>query len=86
MLVSVVVEAPDGRVLDHEVHQLELAVGPRVVGFGQSVLDPVRLADHVEAHWPGVNGVPVAGLLYELDAVVGQYGMDLVMDGFEQVL
>lgn len=86
LVVVLVVEALDGRVLDRAVHPLNLAVGPRVVGFGQSVFDPVRLADHVEAHWPGVDGVPVAVLLGELDAVVGENLVDLVGHHLEHVL
>ena len=99
LVVVLVVEALDGRVLDRAVHALDLAVGPRVVRLGQPVLDPVCLADHVEAHRPGVDGVPVAGLLGELDAPrhclsdrwrsngsIGQDRVDLVGHGFEHVL
>ncbi len=38
--------------LDRPIHPLDLAVGPRMVGFGQPMLDRVGLADHVEAHRP----------------------------------
>jgi hypothetical protein len=55
-------------------------------GLGQPVLDSVGLADHVEAHRPGVDGVPVSGLLCELDSVVGQDRVDLVGHGLEHVL
>lgn len=41
-----------------------------MVGIGQAVFDPVGLADHVKAHRPGTDGVPVAGLLAEPDAIV----------------
>jgi hypothetical protein len=50
------------------------------------VLDAVGLADHVEAHWPGVDGVAVPGLLCELNAVIGENGVDLIGHGLEQVL
>lgn len=86
LVVAVVVEALDGCLLDRAVHPLDLAVGPRMVRLGQPVFDPVRLADHVEAHRPGADGVPVAGLLGELDAVVGQYGVDLVGHRLQQAL
>ena len=76
--MAVVMEALDGRVLDRAVHPFDLAIGPWMVGFGQPVLDPVGLADHVKAHRPGVNGLPVPRLLCELDAIVGENGMDLV--------
>jgi hypothetical protein len=67
--------------------------------FGQPVLDAIRLADHVEAHRPGVDGVPVPGLLCELDTPrpflsdqcgsngsTGQNRVDLLGHGFEHVL
>jgi|TARA_R110002033_G_scaffold107489_1_gene153971 hypothetical protein len=53
LIVVVVVEAFHSGVLDRVVHPLDLATGPRMVGLGPAVLDPVRLADHVEAHRPG---------------------------------
>ena len=53
------------------------------------MLDPVCGADHVEAHGPGVDGVPVSWLLGELDAVVCQDGVntigDCVQEGFEEL-
>jgi len=39
--------------------------------LGQPVLNPVRLADHVEAHRPGDGRVSVPRLLCELEAVIG---------------
>lgn len=57
-----------------------------MVGLCQAVLNPVGLADHVEAHGPGVDGVPVPGLLGELDAVVSENGVDLIGYSFEHVL
>jgi len=84
--VVFVVEAFDRRVLDRAVHPLNLTIGPRVVGLGQSVLDPIRLADHVETHRPGVDGVPIAGLLGELDTVVSENRVDPIGHGLEHVL
>lgn len=63
-----------------------LAVGPRMVRFGEPVLDVVGLADHVETHLTRPGGVAVAGLLGELDAIVGQDRMDAVGHGSQQVL
>ena len=57
-----------------------------MVGLGEAVLDPVRFADHVEAHLPGIGGVTVAGLLGELDAVVRQDRVDAVGHGVEEQL
>ena len=45
-------------------------MAPRVVRFGQAVLDLVCVADHVEAALPRIDRVAVAGLLGDLDAVV----------------
>lgn len=67
--VVVVAVSLDGCVLDRAVHPLDLAVRSRMVRFGQPVLDAIDLADHVESHRPGVDGVPVPRLLCELDAV-----------------
>lgn len=83
--MAVVMEPFDRRVLDGAVHPFDLAVGPWMVGLGQPVLNAVGLADHVEAHWPGVVGVSVPGLLCELDSVVGQDGVDLMGHRFEHV-
>jgi hypothetical protein len=47
-----------------------LAIGPRMVGLGEPALYPVRLADHVEAHRSGADGVAVSWLLGELDDVI----------------
>ena len=47
LVVSVVVVALDGRVLDGSVHPLDLPICPWMVEFRQPVLDPVGPADHV---------------------------------------
>jgi hypothetical protein len=44
------------------------------------------LADHVEAHRPGIGCVAVPRLLCELNAVISENGVDLKGDGLEQVL
>lgn len=72
LIVAVMVEALNGGVLDRAVHALDLTVGPRMVGLGQPVLDAVGLANHVEAHRPGVYCVPVPWLLCELDPVASR--------------
>lgn len=55
--------------LDRPVHPLDLAVGPRMEGFGQAMFDTVPLAERIERMRPVSLG---AWLLGELDAVVGQ--------------
>ncbi len=78
-------EALNGGLLDGAVHPLDLAVGPWMVRLGELVFDVVGLADYVEAHLARPGGVAVAGLLGELDAIIGQNRMDPVGYGFEQV-
>jgi len=69
LIVAIVMEPFDRRVLDGAVDPFDLAVGPWVVGLGQAVLDPVCFADHVETHWPGRDGVAFPRFLGELDSV-----------------
>lgn len=47
LLMTVVVKAFDGGLLDRAVHPFDLSVGPGMVGLGQPVLNPVGLTDHV---------------------------------------
>ena len=82
----IVMEAFDGRVFDRAVHPFDLAIRPRVVWLREAVLDTVGLADHVEAHGPGIDGVAIPRLLGELNAVVGENGVDLIRNGLEHVL
>ncbi len=86
LIVGFVVEALYSRVLDCSFHSLDLTIGPRVVGLGQAVLYPAGFADHVETHWPGIDGVAVPGLLCELNAVICENGVDLVGHGLKQML
>ena len=83
-------EAFDGRVLDRPVHPLTLPVvwknitpdcflilaTSRVVGLRQAVLNAIGLADHVDAHGPGVDRVPVPGLLCEMNSAFSEDGVD----------
>ena len=48
LVVAVIVIAPDGGFLQRPVHPLHLAVGPGMVGFGQSVLDAMLAAAQVK--------------------------------------
>lgn len=99
LVVAVVVETLNGRVLDGSVLRLDLPVGPGMVGFRQPVLHPASpwflepvaqpwldLADHVEAHRPRADGSPVPGLLRDLNAVVGQAAVDPAGHGLKHVL
>ena len=82
LVVALVVEEFDGRFLDGAVHPLDLSVGPRVVRFGEPVLDIIRLVDHVEAHLARPGGIAIAGVFGELDAVVGQDLLDALGHSF----
>jgi hypothetical protein len=46
--MRVVVITPDGRLLERSVHPLDLAVGPRMVGLGEAMLDAMIAADAIE--------------------------------------
>ena len=58
LVVAVVVVAFDSRFFEGAVHPLYLAIGPWMVGLGQSVVDVVLAADLIEAVNPvmGRNG------------------------------
>ena len=53
LVVAVVVVAFDSRFFEGAVHPLHLAIGPCVVGLGQSVFDVVLAADLIEVFSPG---------------------------------
>lgn len=69
LIVIVIVEALDGGVLDGPIHPLDLAVRPGMVDLCEPVLDAMFVADAVE---DVLKGMPVAGPVGELNAVVGQ--------------
>jgi hypothetical protein len=41
LIVGCVVISLDGRVLDRPIHPLDLSIGPRMIGLGQPMFDPV---------------------------------------------
>ena len=86
LIMTVAVEAFDRGVLDGSFHSLDLALGPRVVGLGQGVLNSIGFTDHVETHLPRIDCVPVPGQLSELDAIIGQNSVNLVWHGLEHML
>ena len=68
------------------VHALNLAVGPGMVRFGEPVLDAVFPAAHVE-HVGGVTrgwAIGISCRERELNAVIGQHGVDFVGDRFDK--
>jgi len=48
LIVALVVVAFDGCFFQGPVHALDLPVGPRMIGLGQSMLDAVLAASHAE--------------------------------------
>lgn len=65
LIVVVVVEALDGRVRDGAIHSLDLAVGPRVLRRGGSMIDPGLRATQLEGmrpeEFPFCQRVPISG-------------------------
>jgi hypothetical protein len=88
LIVAIVMVALDGGVLDGAVHSLDLTVGPRVLRLSEPVFDTMLKADLVEAMdaHPGGPTVAVLRQVGELDAVVGEDGVQVVGDCFEQRL
>ena len=81
--VAVVVKAFDSGFFDRAVHPLDLAVCPRVLDLGETVLDAVLAAAHVEhmRHVAGSRAIGIARRKGELNAVVGENSMDFVGNG-----
>lgn len=63
-----------------------LPIGPGVIGLGEAMLDAVFEADaieHVDAI-AGCRSQAVLNGIAELNAVVGEHGVDLVGNGFDK--
>ena len=73
-------------VFDGSVHAFDLSVSPRVVGFRESVFDSMNMADAVEGMAAEACGwsLAVLGQVGELDAVVGEHGVDAVRNRFNE--
>src|ERR1700675_4221683 len=86
LLGVVVMIALDGGFLDGAVHALDLTVGPRMLQLGKTVVDAVFPATHVEhvRHAPGCRPGAETRRERELDAVVGEHGVDLVRHSLDQ--
>jgi hypothetical protein len=87
--------------VDRPVHTLDLSIGPRVVGFGQAMLNLVGIADNIKAVHAELcrPTVPVPWLIGKLYPVIhcpagiclqtprgGQDDVDLVGNGFQNSL
>ena len=84
--MAIVVIPFDGRVFNRAVHALDLSVRPRVFWPRQAMLNAICSANDVKPHGPRIGGVPVAGLLKKLDAVVSKDCVHLVWKGFQHGL
>ncbi len=86
LVVGVVEVALDGSILDGSVHALDLSVGPGMVGFGQPMLDSMKETEPVEGMATEARRRPLAvlGQIGELDAVVGEHGVDAIRNGHDQ--
>ena len=98
VVMAGVVVAVHGRFLERAVHPFDLPVGPGMIRPGQPVLDAVFLAGTTKGvnasgarlltGTPGRRGIPSTAFLRagvgELDAVVGEQGVDPVGHGLDQ--
>ena len=77
LFVAFVVVTADG-VLDGAIHPFHLPTCPRMVRFGEPLLDAMSSADAVERMTaePGSQSQPVFRQVGELDAVVGEHCVD----------
>lgn len=86
--MRVVVEALDCGILDREVHPLDLAVGPGMLGLGQAMIGIIAGAGHFEGmspEWllPLDHGFDIGhsptltAWIGEMGAVVRQNGVNL---------
>ena len=82
VLVGLVVIFFHGGVFERAVHAFHLAIRPGMVGFGQPMVDAILMTDAIKNM---LKCVLIALAIGELDAMIGQYGVDLVRYGGDQV-
>lgn len=80
--MRIIVIALDGCILNRAVHAFDLPIRPGMAYLREAMLDTVRLADPVERDGPVRFGTFPLG---ELNAVVGQHGMNGIGNGSNQV-
>ena len=80
--MALVVEALNRGLLYGSVHPFDLSVGPRMLQFCKPVLDAVLSADTIEDVFEGIS-IPLA--IRELDAIIGEDGVDEVGDGRDEI-
>src|ERR1700693_6115383 len=86
LIVTVVVVALNRGLFDGAVHALDLAVGPGMVRFGKSVVDAMQQAGAIEGMPAKAGGWSLSILwkISELDAVVGEHGVDAIRNCSDQ--
>ena len=80
--MGIVMISPDGGLFDCPVHALDLSVGPGMVHLCQPVFDLMVCANTIEDVF---EGKPILLAIGELDAVIGQDGVDPVRHSINQV-
>jgi hypothetical protein len=75
-------KAYDGGFLDRAIHSLDLAVRPGMPHLREAVLDPVLATNAVEDVREGER---IQGAVGELNAGVGQHGVDPIGQRLQQV-
>ena len=75
MVMGVIVILFHGGVFERAVHAFDLAIRPGMIGFGQPMVDAMPLTDAIKDM---LKGILIALPVGELDAIIGQYGVDLV--------
>ena len=85
LLVIVIMEPFNSCLLDCPVHPLDLAVGPGMLRFCQTVLNPVFPAPHIEhvGHVGGGRAILIAWRICKLDPIVRENCMDFIGHGFD---
>ena len=88
LVVGVVEVSLDGGVFDGSVHAFDLPIGPGMVGLGQPVFDSMNETEPVKGMATEACGWSLAVLrqIVELDAVIGEHGVDAIWNGLEQCL
>ncbi len=72
--------------LDGSVHALDLPVSLGMVGFSQAVFDSMNETEPVEGMAAEACGWPLSVLRQtsELDALIGEHGMDAIRNGLDE--
>ena len=88
LVVGVVVVALYSGLFDGAVHALDLPVRLGMIGLGEAVVDAVQKTDPVKrmAAKVGRGSLAILRQIGELDAVVGEHGMDPIGDSCDQRL